>query len=68
MIYREDFACEIFRIMPALCKGRWILRSKRRRGCLRKTVVLWCFEVFLTIPQSPIGDSSLYTREPKKLL
>ena len=42
---------------PPLCKGRWI--AKQDGG-----IVLFVRIASRTIPQSPYGDSSLYTREP----
>ena len=45
--------------------GKWILRSKRRRDCrLRSNHRFLQYNVKSTIPQSPCGDSSLYTKEP----
>ena len=40
---------------PPLCKGRWILQSKRRRDC---------DSIFNNNPSVRRADSSPYTREP----
>jgi len=50
----------------ALCKGRWILRSKRRRGLFKKLCDYGILKLFLTPSVSLALDSSL-EREPLRI-
>ena len=54
---------------PPLCKGRWILRSKRRRDCLTNTCGRAIPRLCLRNdnPSVSFADSSLYTREPFRI-